>query len=377
MVFLLLRITPRGDLPGIYIGEIQSHLNGRVPYRDYASSYAPLFPYLYGPVYRLLASPLTLIVASILVEIATAAIFLRFMPRVLTEAQTRTAALLCLLNPISLQFVTIDGQNNVLIGLFLALALLWITEKRGALSGGALGFSIASVKFLPLLFVPVFPLFLRRRAATWVAGCASVVVAVYGYFILVLHAPVLQAAQREGDIKSAGGLPFLVETIAGRDFGRTGWDVLLLCVLAGIFLAALRVARRTPPSTREAFASLTFLLPALLLTLMGLGKKTWPTYTEMVLFPLAMVVAASVDVPVRTRSLQSVLWLMGAFSLLSVVAHSVWSSILGQSGALQVHMDLRAGDGTAWVFLLLEAALFATYAALAWQCLRRASVQAA
>ena len=371
-VFLLLRIAPRGDLPGIYVGELKAYLAGAVPYRDYASSYAPLFPYLYGPLYRLHPSALTIIACSILVEIATAVIFLRWMPRVVSESRARFAALLCLCNPISLQFVTVDGQNNVVIGLFLALALLWSTRKRAAWSGASLGMSIASVKFLPLLFFLVFPMFLRRGWLKWVAGCAAVVGLVYGTFAFALHAPVLQAAQREGEIKSAGGLPFLVETIAGRDLGRLGWDGLLLLALGAVLLLGWRLARRCEPESRAALAGAAFLLPALLLTVMALGKKTWPTYTEMVLFPLSMAVA----VAATGRSgefRRGAVWLVGVFSLLSVTAHSVWSSVLQQATAPRVHTLLRAGDAWAWAFLLLEIGLFSAYAALAGLCLRAAA----
>ncbi|MBE7179921.1 MAG: DUF2029 domain-containing protein [Terriglobus roseus] len=374
VVFLDLRIAPRGDLPGIYIGEIKAHLAGGVPYRTYATSYAPLFPYLYGALYRLAPSPLTLIIFSILVEVATAAIFLRFMPRVLTEAQVRIAALLCLANPISLQFVTIDGQNNVLIALFLALALLWFAEKREALSGAAVGLSIVSVKFLPLLFTPVFPMFLRRRAAAWIATCGAVVVAVYGYFDWVLHAPVLQALRREGQIKSAGGLPFLVEAITGRDLGRIGWDALLLLALAAVLATGWCRARAVEPGSRSALRAATFLLPALLLTLMALGKKTWPTYTEMVLFPLGMVVATCVGEDAAGTVRSRALWLFGVFSLLCVTAHSVWSSLLSQANAVTVHLLLSVGYGAAWLLLLLELGLFATYAALTRLCLRQAGL---
>ncbi|GAA3769851.1 glycosyltransferase family 87 protein [Terriglobus aquaticus] len=365
-VFLVLHIAARGDLPGIYIPEIQSHLLGRVPYRDYLSSYAPLFPYFYTPLYRLHPSPLTLIAFSIAAEVATAWISLRFMPRVLSEQGSRVAALLCLVNPISLQFVTIDGQNNVWIGLALAVALLALAQRREALSGAAVGASIAGIKFLPLLFTPVFPLALRRRALLWIAGCAAVVMAVYGFFVGVLHAPVLQAIQREGQIKSAGGLPFLVEAALGRDLGRLGWDLLLVVALGAVWLWGWRASRHAVPYTRGALALTTFLLPALLLTLMGLGKKTWPTYTEMVLFPLAMVIARAATGEDAGRGVRPALVaVLGAFSLLSVTAHSVWASMLSQAGAVQVHALLRVGSGPAWLLMVLEAGLFATYAALA------------
>lgn len=369
-VFLVLRLPVRGDLPSFYMQEAWWRLAGRVPYRDFPSSYAPLSTYLYAAVYRMHPSPLTLVLFAILVEIAAAVLWVRVLRVVVPERTARMAALLCLFNPISLQFVTIDGQNNVLISFFLAGSLLLLLRRRTALSGAVVGVSIAAVKFLPLLFTPVFVLTLGRRGIAWAAGCAAVVVAVYGYFALVLRAPVLDVFTREGDLKTAGGLPYLVESISGVDFGMKLWDRLLLVVLAGLTGRLLWLAwRRMDESMISAVRAILPAMSVFLLVMMALAKKTWPTYSVMVLFPLAMVVACTVREG-RGWVARPAVWLFAVFSLLSVTVHSFWASILVQAPFYLLHAGLLAGSWTAWVLLVLEVLLFALYVWLVALCMR-------
>ncbi len=374
LVFVVLRLPVRGDLPSFYMQEAWARLAGKVPYRDFLSSYAPLSSYLYAAVYGVHKSPVTLVLFAVLVEIAAAALWLRVLHCTAPERIARAAALLCLFNPISLQYVTIDGQNNVLISLLLAGAVLALLRGRRAVSGVWVGVAIAAVKFLPLLFTPSFVLYARRRGIAWAAGCAAVVGAVYGFFQVVLHAPVLSVFSREGDLKTAGGLPYLVESISGIDFGLKVWDILLLCVLAALVcrVAVLAWRGREMVLVSEARATMAS-MSVLLLTLMALAKKTWPTYSLMVLFPLALAVAA-------TAAGRRGLWQRSAaggfavFSLLSVTVHSFWASILTQAPALLLHVELKSGSGPAWTALVLELCLFAAYMWLILLLLRQERV---
>ena len=376
LIFLVLRLPVRGDLPSFYMQEAWWRLEGKVPYRDFLSSYAPLSTYLYAAVYRLHRSPVTLVLFAVLVEIAAAALWLKVLNRVAPQRLARGAALLCLFNPISLQYVTVDGQNNVLISLFLALAFLALLRGRAALSGAWVGVAIAVVKFLPLLFVPSFVLYARRRGVAWAIGCGAVVLAVYGYFQWVLHAPVLSVFTREGDLKTAGGLPYLVESVSGVDLGLALWDRLLLVVLAAL---VCRVAwlvwrgrdRVVVADVRAAMSSICVFL----LVLMGLAKKTWPTYSLMVLFPLGLAVAATAAGR-RGWWQRTAVVLFAVFSLLSVTVHSFWASVLIQAPAMLLHLLLRVQVGTAWTVLLLEFCLVGSYAWMVGLCLRQESADA-
>lgn len=370
VVFLVLKLPVRGDLPSFYMQEAWWRLAGRVPYRDFPSSYAPLSAYLYGAVYSVHPSPLTLVLFAVLVEIAAAVFWVRVLRAVVPEGTARMAALLCLCNPISLQFVTVDGQNNVLISFFLALSFWLLLRKRAVLSGASVGLAIASVKFLPLLFMPAFVLSLRRKGVAWAGGCVATVVAVYGYFAWVLRAPVLDVLTREGDLKTAGGLPYLVESISGVDFGMKVWDRLLLAVLVGLVGRLAWLARRRVPVGFAGAVRAT--MPALgvfLLVMMALAKKTWPTYSVMVLFPLAMVVAGAVREG-RGWLARMAVWLFVLFSVLSVTVHSFWASVLVQAPFYLLHAELVGRVWQAWVLLGLEMLLFAMYGWLIWLCMQ-------
>ncbi len=175
LIFLLLRISPRGDIPAFYWPEASSVLRGLLPYRDYGSSYAPLHPYLDGLAILIWHSPLAIILLAIFAGIAMLLLWLRFGREFLSEAEVRTAALLYLSSAISLQFVTVDGQNNVIVAAFVALSLLLASRQRELVSGAAIGIAVAAVKFTPLLYGPAFFLSLPRRWR-WALGMAIPVV---------------------------------------------------------------------------------------------------------------------------------------------------------------------------------------------------------
>lgn len=382
LIFLVLRLPVRGDVVGYYVPELLERLHGGVPYRDFGSSYAPLASYGNAALYRLHASPLTLVLFAILVENVAAAVWLRVLRLCVSNRTAQLAALLCLVNPVSLQFVTVDGQNNVLISLFLALAVLALRKESAARSGGWLAVAISTVKFLPLLCVPSFVAYAGRDRRRWLAAFGATLLVVYGFFQFVLHAPVLSAFGREGGIKSASGLPYVVEAVTGHDFGLRLWDGLMLALLAGLVLRTLLLVRRWQmlglDSSSAAGAQLRAVMASatgLLVTLMAFSKKTWPTYTEIVLFPLALAVATRVSAR-RTRA--AVVW-FGVFSVLAVTAQSVWASVLNQAPALLLHAELVKGQLSAWAFLALELALLLLYVWLIRVCLReeRAAVDGA
>jgi hypothetical protein len=213
VLFLGVGVTPRGDVPAYYFRQAQFILQHQLPYRDFASSYAPLHPYLDAALLLLWHTPLALILFAVLAEVLLLPVWLRLGRAFLTESEVRTAALLYLGSPLSLQFVAVDGQDTVVIALLLSLSLLLLLRSRSALAGATLGLSIAAIKFLPLLYAPAFFLTSPRRWR-WAAGAAGVLAVVYGG-MLFRDAPILQPLAQEGRIRSAGNLPYLIDAIFG------------------------------------------------------------------------------------------------------------------------------------------------------------------
>jgi hypothetical protein len=348
IVFLVLRLTPRGDIPAYYWNEALNVLHGLLPYRDFVSSYAPLHPYLDGLAVGLWHSPLAIILLAVLVEAALLPLWLRFGRMMFAEDTLRASALLYLTSAVSLQFVTIDGQDTVIIGVLLTLALYFLARQLELGSGVSLGAAVATIKFLPLIYAPAFFLAIPRRWR-WTMGFLLPILAVYGTSAAI-RLPILTPFRQEGDLKSAGNLPYLIESICGVTLPSRLWDGLLLGAFTAIFFLVFHASRHADITGR--LRAIAFATASLTLTLLLFSKKSWPAYLMLSLFPICLLV----DVRRRLRTLGFVF-----FSLVAVVEHSYWASLLHQVTARELHQGLLSGQLTYFIFLTLQIMLLGGY----------------
>lgn len=348
IVFFILRIPPRGDVVGFYWNEADEILHHLSPYSDFQSSYAPLHSFLDASVIRLWHSPLALIVLAICIEVFVLPLWLRVGRLFASEADMRTATLLYLTSVLSLQFVTIDGQDNVIIAVLLVLALLLINHRSSFASGFAVGVGPVAVKFLPLVFAPAF-FFAVPRRWRWLAGFTTVIALVYG-ICLLKHLPILQPLLLEGRFKSAGNIPYVIESVTGIIFPPRLWDGLVLLVIGTIIVLVRNVSRHANLTARVRI--LTFGCTAIVLALLLFSKKSWPPYLVFVLFPICLLVASGRKSRILTFAL---------FSFIAVIGHSYWASILGQIDAPGLHRGLMALDSRCLILLSLQFLLLVGY----------------
>ena len=364
LVFLVFRVAPRGDIPGFYLPEALAALQGRLPYRDFASSYAPLHSYVDAAVLLAWRSPLALILFAIAVEFLLLWLWLRLGKQIAGENQLRVAAVLYLTSALSLQFVAIDGQDNVLVALLVLLSVWLAMRSEVVRSGIVAALPVVAVKLIPLFYAPVFFAGLRRRWA-WVLGFLIVIAVGYGSFAL-LRLPVLQPLTIEGPMKSAGTLPFLFESLTGLSLPVKFWDGWMLLALAAVYAVVWKRssaggASAEAHSTSQTHA-LVWGLASATLVLILFANKSWPAYLMLILFPLCLPVAASG------------VWARSAFALFSAVAlveHSYWATLLSQATASEFHRALAAGDRAFFRLLLLELLLLAGYLWLLSKCVMR------
>ena len=363
LVFVGLHIPPRGDIPVFYRREALEVLAGKLPYRDFGSSYAPLHPFLDAAVLHLWNSPLALVLFAILVEAVAFALFLKVARCGFSEDRVRLAALLYLASPVSLQFVTIDGQDNVLIALLLAAAMLFSYRGRSLLAGATLASSIVLVKFLPLLFAPLLFMACCRRWR-WLAGFGGVLALGYGPFA-ALRLPLLYPLHAEGQAKTASDLPYLLEAILGSDLPGWALNGVLLLVLGGILVATGRALRGAAADIRLRISMAGCM--ALTLALLLLSKKSWPPYLMLVLFPLCLTLAAE-------RFSRWRLFAFAGFSWVAILAHSVWATEFLQIEGPALHGYLVLGEARSLGFLLLQTVLVGGYLWLLLLALQRIGV---
>jgi hypothetical protein len=351
LVFVVLHVAPRGDIPAFYVPEGHSAILWHVPYRDFPSSYAPLHPFVDAAVLRVWDSPLAIILFAILVECFLLPVWMRAGRLFASEAAVRTAAVLYLTSAVSLQFVAVDGQDNILIALLLGLAVLALSRNRVLLSGALTACGIGLVKFLPLLFVPAF-FFITRRRFLWLIGLVAVLVLGYLPFAL-LHAPLFLPLLIEHALRTASDLPYILESLFAvypPDFAE---DSLLALALLAILALLARVGLRRPDSP-TALRSISTGCIALALALLIFSKKSWPPYLVLVLFPLCLLVSAGSHPRTRLAS-------FNLFSALAIITHSFWATVFLQFTAPVFHEALVHRLPEAFLFLLLQVALVAGY----------------
>ncbi len=354
VIFLVARIPPRGDVLGFYLPEALRAMRGGLPYRDILTSYAPLHPYLDAAVLLAWRSPLALILFALLWETALLPLWLRLGRLCFGEARTRMAALLYVASPISLQFVTVDGQDNVIIAVLLAAGMLCLLKRKDLLSGVLVALGVASVKFLPLLYVPLF-LAASRRRWQWALGFGVVVCLAYGPFA-ALHLPLLYPLQFEGQARTASNLPYLFEGVFGVQVPGRVEDALLLLGLCAVLLLTLRAFQGEDP--RGRVRALTLGSAALTLTLLFLSKKSWPPYLMLVFFPICLLFSGG-----RLEGWYGRLRLLlfVCFGVVATVAHSFWATVFGQFLAPAFHLAVRQRGPAALLFVGLQTALVGGY----------------
>jgi hypothetical protein len=356
-VFFFCHIAPRGDIPAFYWDQANDVLHGMVPYRDFVSSYAPLHPYLDALALRLWHSPLSIILMALFVECLVLPLWLRLGREFFPEQDLRTAALLYLTSTISFQFVTIDGQDNVIIAVLLALAILWLRKQRDLSSGIAVALGSVLTKFLPLIYAPIFFIASPRRWR-WAFGLAIPVVLVYGTFVLK-HANVLSVLANEGGLRTANNLTYLIEAIFGITVPPHVSDGLTAFVLLSIFACVLRGTRQ---ASSIRFQPLIFGTAAITIALLLFAKKSWPPYLMIALFPICLLIPAG-------NKLKATIF--AAFGIVAVVAPSYWATVLGQFSSMEFHQGLVAGSADCYLFLFFQSLLIMGYAWLLLASVRR------
>lgn len=358
LIFLVFHVAPRGDIPGFYFPEGSAALRGLLPYRDFASSYAPLHPFMDGALLFLWHSPLVIILFAICVEGVLFRLWLRVGSDLFPEPLLRKAAVLYLTSALSLQFVTIDGQDNVVIALLVLLAL-WLAMRSKDLASGALtALGVVIVKLIPLFYAPVFFAGRKRRWA-WAAGFFALLAVGYGSFVAA-HLHVLQPLEIEGPLKSSGTLPYLIETATGLNLPVIFWNAIMLIALGLVYLAVWR--QSSGGASPGSPLSILWGVTAVTLVLLAFANKSWSPYLMLSLFPLCVIIGM--------RGLGTRIT-FAAFSIVALAEKSYWATLLNEESAPQLRSAVLHHNLLHIGFLPIQVLLLLGYAWLLKLCAER------
>src|SRR5579875_1188255 len=93
-IFFVLHLPVRGDIPSFYVPEARSLMQHKLPYRDFASSYAPLHTFLDAAALSIWNSPRAIILIAILAECFILPVWMRAARLFAPERAVRIAAVL-------------------------------------------------------------------------------------------------------------------------------------------------------------------------------------------------------------------------------------------------------------------------------------------
>jgi hypothetical protein len=340
------------DASGYYFPEALDALRGKLVYRDFESSYAPLFAYLAATCIALWRDPRVFVLAAVAFHALTLRLWLAAVEERIPAETSRRAAVLFAVSGHAFVNVAV-GQNQAWLAALVALAAWLSARGRAFASGAALGAGLSAVKLLALVFVP--PLWSSAtRRGRWLGGFLAVVVSVYGAFALA-GADVRTPVRLEGPLTTSGNLPFLVSLFGLDPAGAVGRA---LTAVGVAFAGAItwRALRAPAEPVERVIANCALLL----LVMMLFSRKAYATYLVLALFPLCYVAVAA---PGRAARLAYL-----ALAALAPIEPSLWFRWFARAdlralAAGASDADLSVPRAAAW--LAVELALVASYAVLA------------
>lgn len=349
---------PTSDVPAYYLPAARAALAGEVPFRDFALSYAPGFPYVGAALVYVWNSGKAFALFAILLNgaallgwhAAGSACFDRSTVRHCTLLYATSGHLLV---------QALLGSNQGWVSAGLALSALLLTRGQNVRSGLVQAMAACTTKVLAHLFWPLLWICAPDRKR-WLLGAVLPTAALYGVFVVAGAGPgLLYPLRHEGELISPGNLPYLL------DLALSGVGTLEHYIFDGLALGALAIttawlylkARALGEKDRRALLFAGLALTELIFLLFS--KKSFTSYALFALYPLVLVFVSAVA---DWRARVGFLFL---FNCVMTVEPSLWFLLEGNRWSLRTWFAMGGGKA-AVAFALLDATLLCCYAYLAW-----------
>lgn len=313
-IYGIMRMDAQSDVLG-YIRQGHAAMRGLWVYRDFGSSYAPIFPYVVaGALKWIWASSKVMVLLAILAEGVSLVLWMSATARLLPAMDARRAALLYVASATPLVNVVMEGQNQVWVAAFLAAAVWLYARGREQTTAVVLSIPIFLVKFLSLLMVPAF-LFWSKKRVAFAAIFAVLPLLVYGFFL-------------------AKGVVF---------------DAITALALGAMCLWFLRQTPRVP-ATATLWAMVITMM-----TLLLLSKKAYTSYLILIFYPICALAAARATDWLRSAA-------FGVFGAIAMIERTLWFRWLGARQLPDLGLTPAGSKPSLTViFLCLDMVLLAFY----------------
>jgi len=355
VVFVGAGLAVQSDVPAFYLPQARAALDGQLVYRDFPSSYGPLFAYLAALPVGLWNDPRSLVLTAIGLELAALCAWAAVGREELGQARTGQVVCLYLCNPLAISSVVLVGQNQIWICAIWGVSAWLLMRRRAALAGGVAILAVTGVKLLGVLALPALWWRAHNKTA-FAAGAATIAAASLAPFVLA-GADVLQPLRLESDAVTSGNLPYLTTWFGADISGAWYPPILALSLMSAVILI------ERPWRQRSRKVTLSCAISCVMLVLLLVSRKAFTSYFGMFLMPLTIAV---VGVTSRLRSHLAFLLFCG----LAMLEPSLWYRWM-QAGTLS---DVAIGQADRSVlFLAIQLVLLSGYVILLASLVRAAA----
>lgn len=279
-IYLIIpELNRTSDANHFYLPQTLFFLEGGLPYRDYQSSYSPLFPVLLAPFVKLWPAAGAVVLLMVILDTLLVGLYL-WRGRNQHDPHRWQVAYLYTFSPIVIYWTTLTGYNSIIIAFFGLLGLLWAERGKQVWSGvaAALGFL-----FSKLLMVLLWPAVVFFAAAGWWKRAMPLVALIGLLSILYLNGyNILQPIQSEVGDHTSGNLIFLLLPLFPNLAETTWWNALPLVLFGLAFLPLwLGYWRAGQDNQGQAFDNAAAFAAITCLLFMIVSKKAYTFYLPM------------------------------------------------------------------------------------------------
>lgn len=272
-------INQTSDANHFYLTQTLFFLDGKLPYRDYHSSYSPLFPVLLAPLVKLWPTAGAVVLLMGVLDVLLVGLYL-WRGRVQHDPSRWQVAFLYTFSPLVIYWTTLTGYNSVIIAFFGLLGLVLAERGRQVWSGVAAAFGFLFSKLLMVLMWPALILYERQgwfKRAWPLFGLGLFLLLLYG-----LGFNVFEPIRSEFWQFTSGNLVFLLIPIFPHLAETVWWNLLPPLLFAGgfmiLFVLYSRVLRQQPEGNFDNAAAFSAIL---CLLFMIVSKKSFTFYLPM------------------------------------------------------------------------------------------------
>ncbi len=340
------------DAARYYLPQTLHALSGKIPYRDFASSYSPLFHVLLMPGVLIWPNPGSIVATFFSVEVALIALYARRFGRA-RPAQTWRVLFLYCWSPISFYWVAVSGYNDVLIALFVLIALLLADSRRDGSAGLAAVLGLAFSKLTMILAWPAIVFFprgsiIRRMVPLFVLAALFPV-------LLYARIDILYRALHGGYVATTGNLWFLAAMILSESVDSAPIKLASMLSLLGgesILVGLYFRSARLREDGAGAFDRASAFYSACTLVFLLLAYKTYPWYLTMCLIFLVHTLVCS-----------------GA-SVAALIPFALLGALTTLERALSAGLGYLVGLEGRWLLVSVDLVVVACIAYHAGRCMR-------